>query len=112
MATAYRAPIDPPEITTESLIDGSYRQIENDYTDKLAAMARQNGKSDLLGEIIRFPRGDGYAQYMVWNTRPLELVLIETGDAWTVEDALIRGLRVSDVREMVEREKKLAALFS
>jgi hypothetical protein len=111
MATVFRAPIDPPEISLDDLRSGEYQRIENEYIDELAALARENGKSPLLGETIKFPRGDGYARYMVWNTRPLQLVWLQLGDAWSVEDALIRGLRVSDVKQQVEAERRMAALF-
>jgi hypothetical protein len=113
MATAYRAPdgFEPPEITTDQLIDGSYQEIEQEYVDRLAAEARKNGNSKLLGEEIRFQRGDGYARYMVWNTNPLQLIHLDLGDAWSVEEALIRGLRVKDVKEKIEGQKRLASLF-
>lgn len=62
-----------------------------------------------LGEVIRFQRGDGYAQFVVWNLEPLELIWLETGDAWDVEDALIRGLNIQDITAMVERNRNLQA---
>jgi hypothetical protein len=112
MAHVYAAPIPPPEISTKELIDGSYDKIEREYIDKLATKARKNGKSPLLGEVIRFPRGDGYAQYLVWRTRPLELIWLEVGDSWSVEEALERGLRLTDVHSMVEAQKRIRQLFS
>jgi len=62
--------------------------------------------------VIRFPRGDGYAQYMVWRTRPLSLLHLPVGDAWDLPDYQIRGLRVKDVRDIVARERGLRELFS
>jgi hypothetical protein len=115
MADLYRAPIDPPAFE-ESQVDGRFdadtdREVTNAYLDSLRELARDNGSSDLLGEVIRFQRGDGYAEYMVWRTSPLELIWLELGDAWSVEDALIRGLRLSDVEEMVARARRLTELF-
>jgi hypothetical protein len=91
---------------------------EQEYLERLAAEARriamaEHGSVDpVVGEIVRFGRGDGYAQYMVWRVRPLQLIHIELGDAWDVEDALIRGLRIGDIRQMVASEKRLRELFS
>jgi len=109
MANVFSAPegFEPPAFNIET-----WQKDEDEYLTRLADRCKMNGTSDLLGETIRFPRGDGYALYMVWNNSPLQLIHVAIGDAWQVEDALIRGLRVTDVRDMVEREAKMRALFS
>ena len=109
MATAYRAPIDRPEWVSPYK---EQQRLNQEYVDTLAAMAKENGKSDLLGQIVRWQRGDGYAQFMVWNTKPLELIHLEIDDAWDVEEALIRGLRVSDIKEMLERDRRWNELLN
>lgn len=122
MATAYRAPIDPPEIDIDDWRkpaeggESPWFRKEREYLESLAAQARAIAKAEgradpVVGEVVRWQRGDGYAQYMVWRAKPLQLIHIATGDAWGVEDALIRGLRLTDIRQMVEREKRLDALF-
>lgn len=111
MATAYRAPIDRPEWVSPYNYEEQQR-LNQEYVDTLAAMAKENGKSDLLGQIVRWQRGDGYAQFMVWNTKPLELIHLEIDDAWDVEEALIRGLRVSDIKEMLERDRRWNELLN
>lgn len=127
MATAYAAPegFAPPEINFPedyrvpeggTLDDAPWMKKETEYMERLAAEAKRvaavEGKpSDLVGEVLRWGRGDGYAQYMVWRQQPLQLIHLETGDAWAVEEALIRGLRVGDVRRMVESERRLQELF-
>lgn len=113
MAKVWSAPIDPPEIDWSNFDIEQYTKTESDYIEQLAELARRNGSSKLLGEEVRWQRGDGYARYMVWSTSPrLELVHLDLGDGWQVEDALIRGLRVSDVKQMVEREQAIRELFS
>lgn len=110
MATVYRAPacLALPVFNVQT-----WREDEEKYLRALADLARaQSPGDDLVGETIRFPRGDGNAVYMVWKRRPLQLVWIELGDAWRVEDALIRGLRLADVQEKVRQAKALRALFS
>lgn len=108
MAKAYKAPIDPPKWVSPY---SEYQKREQWYIDTLTEMAKKNGKSDLLGHIVRWQRGDGYAEFMVWNTKPLELIHLEIGDAWDVEEALIRGLRISDIKEMIERERRWQELM-
>lgn len=63
-------------------------------------------------KIIKWQRADGYALYFVESMKPLVLRHIPYLDAWTVEPALIRGLRVSDVQQMMYREKSLRRMFS
>lgn len=118
MATAYAAPVEivPPDFDSAFDENGKfdhdrYREAENNYIETLIECCRKNGNSPLLGEMIKWQRGDGYACYLIWDVKPLELIHLEIGDAWQVEDALIRGLRLADVKEMVEREKNLRALF-
>ena len=116
MATIYPAPegFDPPNITNEDYAERRWETIEAAYIERLATRARLLDplKSLLVGRIIRFPWADGYAQYMVWRTRPLQLIHLELGDAWSIPDAHARGLRLTDVREIVEREDRLTALFA
>jgi len=109
MATVFSAPegFDPPIITGDDFSMGTWRDKEHAYIERLADRAKMNGHNPLLGEVVRWQRADGYAEYMVWNTQPLQLIHLRLGDAYSVEDALIRGLRVADIRAMVEREQKM-----
>lgn len=83
-----------------------------EFRSTLAAQARKNGKSDLLGEVVKWQRADGFAEYVVWRTRPLELIHLPLGDAWQVEAALMRGLRLAEVTEMVNRSRAVRALIA
>lgn len=108
MAKVFLAPIDPPVFNIDT-----WERDEEKYLADLAEVARKNRPgNDLVGEVVRWPRGDGYALYMVWSTRPLELVWIEIGDAWSVEDALIRGTTLADVRLKVEQGRRVRTLFA
>lgn len=112
MATVYRAPIDPPEVDYSNFDFDRMVEQEDEYLGKLREIAKESGKSELLGEELRWPRGDGYARYMIFGTAPLKLVWLELGDAWSVEEPLIRGLTVADAKQMVERERKFREIFS
>ena len=113
MATVYSAPVgyEPPEFDIWATGYDEWRAQEQEYCDRLAALCKRNGNSPLLGRIIRFPVADGYAQYMVWSTKPLAFIHLELGDAYSVHPALIRGLRVADVKQMVEADDRLASIF-
>jgi len=78
----------------------------------LAKLIQQSSSGGLVGRVLRFPKGDGYAFYLVVKEVPLTLSHIPVGDAWTIPEAHIRGLRVQDVRDMIRRDDALAVLFS
>lgn len=65
----------------------------------------------LVGEELRWPRGDGFARYLVVQESPLRIAHIAIGDAREVEDALIRGLNIDDVRSMVGQGRRLDRLL-
>lgn len=92
----------------------AFAKAEEEWTKELAEWCQTNtdSRSDLIGEVIRFPQGDGTANYMVFRTKPLSLLHIPLGDAWNIPDYMLRGLRVKDVRELVRRDKALGELFS
>jgi len=116
-ATIYAPPLDvgdPPELDylmREGETIDDVLAPEREWEETLRAWVIANGKGALRGEEIRFPRGDGYARYFVYTEKPLALIHIPTGDAWDIDDVMRRGLRLSDVRDMVAREKKLAEIF-
>lgn len=117
MAKVYAPPagFDPPDFE-DSLVDGRYDmklddQLHNDYFDRLSAEAKRLNSGDLVGEMIHFPVADGAAQYMVWKQKPLQLIHLPVHDAWQIPEAHARGLNVTDVRAMVQSDKRLAELF-
>ena len=113
MATALRAPegFDPPALTLGDFKDGTWQAKEAAYIESLADRAKMNGTNPLLGEVVRWPRADGFAEYMVWQTKPLQLVHLNVGDGWQIEPELMRGLRLADIRGMVDHDKRLRELF-
>ena len=85
-----------------------YHEAEKAYEDRIKAWCKENSKtpnSKLVGVEVSTPVGDGYARYLVLNTRPLELVHIDTGDAWNASEIWLKGLDLDDVRQMAERAK-------
>ena len=78
---------------------------------KLLEESKALPEGQLVGALISWPRGDGRAWYRVTAERPLTLQHVPYGDAWTVEPALLRGLRKADVEEMISRDRRLRAVF-
>lgn len=62
-------------------------------------------KNPLVGEIFRIPMGDGYANYMVFQTKPLEMIHIPVGDAWSAPEYQTRGVNLQDVKNQVNANK-------
>ncbi len=62
--------------------------------------------------VIRFSVADGYAFYYVRSEKPLVLQHIPYGDTWHVSAITIRGLRLADVKQMVEADKAVRTLFA
>lgn len=87
------------------------KQAEKDYLDHMATVCKVNTLTDpLVGKIAKFPVADGYAMYMVYSTRPLELIHLAVGDAWHYEH-IIR-LTLEDIKENIERQEALTKLFT
>ena len=80
---------------------------EEAYIKELEQFCKKNtsSKSNLVGKTIQTGVADGYAVYMVYNTKPLELIHLEIGDAWNADRIWLRGLKLADVKQMVESAK-------
>ena len=104
----------PPEIKAP---EPDYKDMDNHdrreeaFCAELKAWCLANGSGKLCGEIISSHIADGQAQYMVISERPLDLFHLPLGDAYSMGAVWERGLRIADVRQMVERRKGLAELF-
>lgn len=108
---------DPPSYEGADTMQEAFntlREAEEEWLAELVEWCQTNtdSRSELVGEVIHFPRGDGYAQYMVFRTKPLTLLHIPLGDAWDLPDYQLRGLRVKDVRELVRSDRALKDLFA
>ena len=119
MATEVRPPLGAPNQYTQQKGEDTgaaikrWQQQEEEFIADLQRKCRSNGwPGDTIGEMLRWPRGDGYAVYMVWRERPLQIFRVEVGDAWQIEPSTIRGLTLRDVKEMIGQEKALREMFS
>lgn len=69
------------------------------------------GHDDAIGCVVRFPIADGSAEYMVKRMKPVELLWLPLGDAWQIPEAHERGLRASDVRQLVDTARAYSNMF-
>lgn len=106
MARIFKAPIDAPPLTGLSEQDGveRYRAAVEQYEKRVGEIARERHERPVpseVGRVVRFQIADGYASYIVWRTRPLQLVHLDEGDGYSITAAEARGLRLTDVREKI-----------
>lgn len=78
--------------------------------DLKEALQRYNPNGKNVGEVIKFPVADGYAEYMVANMKPVELVHIPLWDAWNFAHAHL--LTAKAVQAEIDKEKRIAELFA
>lgn len=99
----------------EAFVNGRYSMEKDNelhekfYEDLRSWLAVNYPNHKLRGEIVRFQVADGYAQYMIVDGTTM--IHLPLGDAYAIPDAHARGLRASDLSELVESRKRLDALF-
>lgn len=79
------------------------------WLNKLKIWCIFHGNGEEKGKIVKTPVADGYAQYMVLSIKPLILIHIPLYDGWDFRWA--HRWTSKDVKEMIQREKILNALF-
>jgi hypothetical protein len=84
------------------------RQVQ--LFNELMAAALVQPDTQVLGGIVKFHVGDGYAMYVVIKEKPLTLQLLPFGDAYQADPALIRGLRRVDIEALIQREQAWSRL--
>ena len=108
---------NPPDIRSyvgsrsyKDNINDYFKACEN-YVKSIKKFARDAHRDVCpeAGEEIRFPVGDGYAQYIVARLKPVELIHVDSGDDWHFQYA--HRLTASDVREEIRHNKAMNNLF-
>jgi len=109
MAKVYTVPsgIKVPEFNWKDV-----KQYEKDCEQfkadlKAFLVKRKNGK--LVGEVVRFPVADGYAEYMVAGLSPVELIHLPLWDEYQFEYAHL--MTAKEIQDRIESERMLAELF-
>lgn len=102
------------ELSEETeLLEEDYPVPGNNWREQQAVLNALEKQTQNLeegkveGAMLRFSVADGYAYYFVKQEKPLQLQYIPVLDCYRVQAALIRGLTLDDVRELVKRERML-----
>lgn len=80
------------------------------YRNALKAFVLERKKGKNVGEIIRIPHADSYAEYMVASMRPLELVHVPLSDAWESPHADL--MTAERIQQMLDADKKMKEFFA
>ena len=114
MAKIFSPPdtIKIPELSFEDIKD--YEKACKEYVEDLKQWCirrAENGGADTqyIGEVIRFPVADGYAEYMVAAFKPIQLIHIPLWDAWEFDYA--NRLTKKDIIDKINQQNSLKKLF-
>ena len=82
-----------------------------EHTAKLKKWClERNSEQECVGEVIRFPVADGYAEYMVAAIKPVQLIHLPYWDAYQSETAPLMTAKA--IQDKVDQAKALEDLFS
>lgn len=111
MAKLYRAPETIAVPKFDPKLSYQERKAQEDkYEQELISFCKENSKCPHAGSEIRFPIGDGFACYIVYDYR--SLIHVETGDAYCIGEVHARGLLKADIIKEVNKVRALNELFS
>lgn len=104
-----RAPRDipAPVIDYANYNAEKHQAAEAEFIAKLREYCRSAhaDPEEAIGEVIRTPRCDGYAEYMVFSLAPCQLIHLPLGDAWHADPIWLNGLNAKIIREKVRNSK-------
>lgn len=107
MGKIYNAPKavgQPPAIDFNNV--NTYDNACEEWLKKLENYCIQNGEGKFRGKQINFPVADNYARYMVFSTKPVQLIHIDIWDGYQYPYA--HRLTAKDIKEEVERAELFA----
>jgi len=78
--------------------DKLFDKLEKDPFAMYGEYMDKKTKGGVVGKLLRFGVGDGYAVYLVMKAKPLTVMHIPYSDAYMASGILLRGLRLSDIR--------------
>lgn len=110
MAKIYSPPaeLERPEIDFRNM--KAYDEACEKYKEGLKKLLLNRKQGENIGKILRFPVADGHAEYMIASMKPLELVHIPLGDAWTYQ--FDYNLTAKSVKEQLVKQELIDKLFS
>jgi hypothetical protein len=98
-----------PEFDWEDI--NQYKKDCVDLTARLKAWCvKRNPEQKNVGEVIRFQVADGYAEYMVAATKPVQLIHLPYWDAYQSETASLMTAKA--IQTKIDQQVALDKLFS
>ena len=121
-AKIYTAPTQDPIIGRAPSLDDyitpnridEYWKACTAWKQKIIEWAKKYSKTpdhELIGFAYKYPVADGYAEYIVFNVRPVELIHLPLGDAWHIPEVVRRGLNITELKGAKKRDEALKELF-
>jgi hypothetical protein len=89
--------------------DGHFKRQDRMFA-KLEKTAASLKKGEYVGGLISTVVGDGQAIYLVHSLKPLKLCHVPYMDGYNAGPIWERGLTVSDVKKMVDRNRNLKSI--
>jgi hypothetical protein len=108
MGKIYQPPneIGPPPKFQVSISYKEMVKLEEDWVKRLRKWCKDNSKeAEYIGDIVKQPVADGYAQYMIFSLKPVFLIHLELGDAYEFEWA--HRWTAKDIKMIIEKTKEL-----
>lgn len=109
MATIFTLPkgFEAPELNWEDT--EQYEKECSELIERLRKTFKERNKNKNVGEIIKFQVADGYAEYMVISTKPVELIHLPFWDSYQSETAqLMTAKAIKEKIELKNMWNKLA----
>jgi len=106
--------IKPTPELRDFRVDGKFDskkmdEAEEKWIGELRTWCKANSNGEYVGEVVHQGVADGYAQYMVYSLKPLELIHIPLGDSYQFQWA--HRWTASDIKMMIEQRKKMKSMF-
>lgn len=111
MAKVYELPegFVAPDFNWEDI--PQYEKDCAELTDKLKKWCiERNPDQKNVGEVIKFQVADGYAEYMVAATKPVQLIHLPYWDAYQSETAELMTAKV--IQDKIDQKIAMAKLFA
>lgn len=86
------------------------KKAEDEWEEKLRTWCKEHSKDKLASKIVKEPVADGQAMYMVFNTKPVQLIHIPFGDSYEFQWA--HRWTASDIKLMVKRDEQIQAMIA
>jgi hypothetical protein len=111
MAKVYTLPegFEAPEFNWEDI--DKYNKDCAEHTERIKKWCvDRNPNQSNVGVVIKFPVADGYAEYMVAATKPVQLIHLPYWDAWQSETADLMTAKA--IQDKVDQQVAMAKLFA